>query len=94
MDFWTNCTQNASVCNFGILLGVIITLILMWIYFSFFKKSEYLDYGTISPQAQMLVNRAMMNDPNMSMVALNALGAKPERFVSAGTGSNGPNRNF
>jgi hypothetical protein len=39
MDFFTNCKKHSDLCGIGLVIGVIITLILLWIYTMYISPS-------------------------------------------------------
>lgn len=95
MNYVDKCTANSDVCVTGLLFGVILTLLLVWVYLAYFSKSSERMWGKKSerfsypnqptPSVQQLINLQAAVDPQYSRLATNALnqqaaGSGQERF--------------
>lgn len=61
---WEKCCKHSDVCNFGIVIGIIIALIIVWMYVS---KENLMD-PTLSPQAKQLLAYHDAADPPSAAV--------------------------
>jgi hypothetical protein len=73
-DFWENCQKHSDVCITAILVGVIVTLLILWIYTKYnggsFLSMEHFD----SSLQQTLLN---------NMKAARGLGLSSEHMAKA-----------
>jgi hypothetical protein len=58
-SIWDKCCKHSDVCNFGVFIGIVIALILVWI---FYAREQFLD-PTLSPQAKQLLAYHDASDP-------------------------------
>jgi hypothetical protein len=81
MDFWERCAskEGMSICTTGVLIGIILTLILVWIYMTYMvpaKAEWFTDPNSLDPQTQALLNIANANDPTSNQAMKRMYGSK------------------
>lgn len=59
MDFWTECKQHPNVCTFGFVLGVLITLLLMWVY-NYYYGECFMNPNAMNPDTKTLLAYQLM----------------------------------
>jgi len=79
MDFWTRCSssEGMSICMTGALIGMILTIILVLVYWKYSAASEFFtDPNDFDPQTKALLALANANDPTSGQAMKKMYGVK------------------
>jgi hypothetical protein len=65
MDFWAKCRDSQEICLIGLVLGVIITLLLVWVYMTFMKPAGegFIGPNDLDSSSLALLAYKMQQDP-------------------------------
>ena len=63
MDYLTKCKDNASICATGAVFGLLIALLLVFIYMKWFKAERFTDPNDLDPATKALLAYHLQSDP-------------------------------
>jgi hypothetical protein len=69
MGFFGECKEHPSVCGFGVMLGVVIALIIMFVY-TYAVTEGFQDPNSMDPITQSLLQQKYKSDPIVTRIPM------------------------
>ena len=63
MDYLTRCKGNVDICATGVILGILITLLLVFVYMKWFAAESFEDPNDLDPATKALLAYHLQSDP-------------------------------
>jgi hypothetical protein len=64
MDFWKKCSDNSDVCTFGFVMGVLVSLLIVYLYMHYYSSTStgefFVNPNAMDPDTKTLLNYQMM----------------------------------